>query len=347
MKVELYIAGQRVDLSEDELILFNYTQEELDNPTYLKNSYSQTLTLAGTPTNNALFGELFRVDRETIVGGVPISGAYFNATKKTPFQLFAETGEELASGYVKIDGIESEGGAVSYKVSLYGGLGSFFYDLSYDDNGDEMSLADLVYHDKTDTEIDLTATTLDITAANIYDLWQELLGGTSTFDWVNILNFAPCNNGTPKDFDAKKAIIGYTQFFNIPYVSGDFSWNSTAQGILVNMENDHDEWEMRDLRAYLQRPVISVKEVLLAIQRTTTYDLVYDEDWFDASNPRYEDAWVTLPIYKDSEGDYTGVALADIIKGTMTPAAFLISYARTFGLVFKVEGFLYFPFVIR
>ncbi|MBO7330359.1 MAG: hypothetical protein J6U52_01040, partial [Alistipes sp.] len=256
-----------------------------------------------------------------------------------PFQLFAETGELLASGYVKLDKISVRRKRdITYHVSLYGGLGSFFYDLSYDDNGDEMSLADIVYHDKTDTEIDLEATTLDITAANIYDLWQELLGSTSTFDWANILTFAPCNNGYPKDFDAKKAIIGYTQFYNIPYVSGDFSWNSAAQGILVNMENNHDEWEMRDLRAYLQRPVLSVKEILLAIQRTTTYDLIYNDEWFDDTNPRYAEAWLTLPVYKAEDGDYTGISLRDLIKGTMTPAAFLISYARTFGLVFKVEG---------
>ena len=64
-KISLYIAGQPVDLDEQSFILFNYTMEEMSNPTIVRNSFSQSITLQGTPRNNKIFGSIFRADRQT------------------------------------------------------------------------------------------------------------------------------------------------------------------------------------------------------------------------------------------------------------------------------------------
>ena len=77
-KVNLYIDGRRVDLGSESLILMTYQQEDLYNPTIVKNSYSQQLKLAGTPTNNSIFNDAFRLDR--------VSEGGFNPRTKTPFQ---------------------------------------------------------------------------------------------------------------------------------------------------------------------------------------------------------------------------------------------------------------------
>ncbi|MBQ5863836.1 MAG: hypothetical protein IIW66_00385, partial [Bacteroidales bacterium] len=75
----LYIGGVEADLDNNALILFNYTQEDLQNPTIVKNSYSQQVTLKGTDVNNRIFGSFFRNDRTT--------GSGFNALQKTPFTI--------------------------------------------------------------------------------------------------------------------------------------------------------------------------------------------------------------------------------------------------------------------
>ena len=154
-KISLYIADRQVDLDDQSFILFNYTMEDLSNPTIVKNSFSQQITLKGTANNNAIFGDAFRLDRQVGNNGGQ-AGADFNPSVKTPFVIYNEMGEILESGYAKLDTITRKRNAVEYKVSLYGGLGSFLYSLSYDVNGNKRTLADLDYlgTGNTDSELD-------------------------------------------------------------------------------------------------------------------------------------------------------------------------------------------------
>ena len=48
-KISLYIGEQLVDLDDQSFILFNYQMDDLSNPTIVKNSFSQQITLKGTP----------------------------------------------------------------------------------------------------------------------------------------------------------------------------------------------------------------------------------------------------------------------------------------------------------
>ena len=141
-RISLYIAGHRVDLSDESFILFNYTMEDLSNPTIVKNSFSQQISLKGTPTNNQVFGDFFRVDRKVDYNSSEV-GPGFNPSKKTPFAIYNELDEILESGYCKLDEVEKDGEDVTYKISLYGGLGSFLFSLSYDEAGNKRTLADL------------------------------------------------------------------------------------------------------------------------------------------------------------------------------------------------------------
>ena len=68
-KVQLYIGGKRADLDDGSFILFTYTAEELTNPTIVRNSFSRQITLKGTPTNDEIFGHIYRNDRLTQYGG--------------------------------------------------------------------------------------------------------------------------------------------------------------------------------------------------------------------------------------------------------------------------------------
>ena len=128
-KISLYIAGQKVDLDDQSFILFNYTMEDLSNPTIVKNSFSQQITLKGTPVNNRVFGRAFNLDRSIAYQGGE-TGADFDPSRKTPFTIYNEMDEILESGYVKLDSVSRTGANIEYKISLYGGLGSFFYALS-------------------------------------------------------------------------------------------------------------------------------------------------------------------------------------------------------------------------
>ena len=192
-KISLYIADQLVDLDDQSFILFNYQMDDLSNPTIVKNSFSQQITLKGTPANNKIFGGSFRLDRRIGNSGGN-SGVDFNASQKTPFVIYNEMSEILQSGYVKLDSVSRVGADIQYKITLYGGLGSFFYALSYDENGNKRTLADLDYlgTSNPDAELDFA-----ITKEAVQEAWRRLQQDQTASPIWDIINFAPAYNGIP------------------------------------------------------------------------------------------------------------------------------------------------------
>jgi len=295
--IELYINDSRVDLDSEALILFNYRFEDLSNPTIVKNSYSQNITLKNTDTNNRIFGAFFRSDRM-------IAGPLFDPKRKVPFKLF-DGGTLLEAGYAKLEQVVTKNGvAHEYKVGLYGGLGSFFYALSYDENGNKRTLASLDYG----RNIGFT-----INAATVADAWSTLQPGpyTGANKW-DIVNFAPCYNGIPTDdFDADKMIVKVDEV-GLPATrqEGDNTYRAYENMSLVKLGRQVNEWEAHDLRSYLQRAVLRFRAVLQAIgdpNQNGGFLVAVDSTFFNDDNPYYNDLWITLPqIHKLnglSEGD--------------------------------------------
>ena len=265
-KITLYIADRLVDLDEQSFILLNYTMEDLTNPTIVKNSFSQQITIKGTANNNAIFGDAFRLDRKVGNNG-GIAGADFNPLRKTPFAIYNEMNEVLESGYCRLDSAIRKKGSIEYKITLFGGLGSFLYSLSYDDNGEKKSLASLDYlgTDDSDTELDFA-----INATNVAAAWKRVEDSQDVIDDIwDVINFAPAYNGIPDgDFSADKAVVVPSKIGLQDTISGHTLKSGYA---LVNLSENCDEWSVKDLRSYLQRPVFSMRAFLEAIKGSTTY----------------------------------------------------------------------------
>ena len=306
-KLTLYIGNKAVDLSDDSLVVMNYTAEELSNPTIVKNSYSQQITLPATPNNNDIFGNIYRLDRSIMYSG-GYTGIGFNPLVRTPFQIFDDLGQIVESGYVKLDAIKRNGTNITYSISLYGGLGSFFYSLSYNDEGDKLTLADLEYLDGAKGELDF-----NINAANVNEAWNGLKNGypdgEENAKWA-VINFAPTYSGIPDNFDADKAIayIGTsgTSAFGMPTSqSADGKTYKTIDGYtLINFGKAHSGDELRELRSYLQRPVVSMKRIFEGIRRLAKrkgFTLSLDGNFFSESNPYYNKTWMLLPPMTDVE----------------------------------------------
>lgn len=420
-RIALYIADRKVDLDDQGLVLLNYAMEDLTNPTIVKNSYSQQITLPGTPDNNKIFGGSFRLDRRIANQGGN-AGVDFNPSQKTPFTIYNEMNEVLESGYAKLDSVSRNGADVQYKVTLYGGLGSFLYGLSYDDEGNKKTLADITYlnGNNPETELDFV-----INKNNIQESWSRLLhtdvtlspfhtdigkslkvtgeispdgaadrvyqyrvnglvrlriaarrpnsslyamavcldsngnvlqvyeqgqGSGTAYDYSSydltlpekaytlrvyrntnnptasiiispiwdILNFAPAYNGIPDgDFSADKAVVKPGDV-NLDDEVGDYT---TKNGYcLVNLSKAMTEWEVKDLRSYLQRPVLSMKAFLTALQRAS------NAGGYNVSMPFLDKAdfapfkamWLTLPMlpslgtFRQSSGDLSMIMVASL-----------------------------------
>lgn len=329
-RISLYIEDNLVDIDNQNLVLFNYTMEDLSNPTIVRNSYSQQITIPATPSNNRIFGDYFRLDR--------VTGSGFNVLVRTPFRIYNELGEILESGYCKLDSVQSNGRNIySYSISLYGGLGGFFYSLTYNDDGSVKNLGDLTYKDGNGVEFVPNEKTFNLTAQNMDYCWLTLNDGyvRSETAWCNVMNFAPCYNGIPSDFDAKKVLIGSNDFLYIN-PSGTAGVNDRPHpnsngAYLVSMESDKDAEEMRDYRTYLQRPVLSVRSFLDAVVASGGFSMSEGaEDVFS------DDMWMTLQL-PTRESSYTSYPMKNLFNGTMSPADFLISLAKSFGMVFLCD----------
>jgi len=223
-KISLYIADQLVDLDDQSFILFNYQMDDLSNPTIVKNSFSQQITLKGTANNNKIFGHYFKTDRRISNTGGD-TGTDFNASQKTPFTIYDEMGHILESGYIKLDSISRQGADIQYKVTLYGGLGSFFYALSYDENGNKRNLASLDYLGTSNPERELD---FRITAENVKSAWYALRIGGDGFPLLS--------HTTKVFFLASGAIVAtsYEEFYINKYdVSGAGNMTIEIKGHVV------------------------------------------------------------------------------------------------------------------
>lgn len=279
--IRLFINGTQVDLGDDISIHYTYTEDDLNNPTVVKNSFSKTVTLEGTKTNNDLFGHYWNIERTT--------GGGFNASKKAPFELYIGT-ELYESGYVKLDNVDCISGTYKYNCTLYGGLGDFFYNLATNNNtGDKLKLSDLEF----DHNLEFT-----INIDTVKEAWDALKNKTQG-KWQDI-NFMTAYNGYPDDFDANKVVVNTngTTLQKSAYEDGK-SYGTTQGFVLGELPEDMTEWDIRDLRSYNQRPCIRMKSIINACcnpQNNGGYTVVKDPEFFNENNPYWSSTWMTLPM---------------------------------------------------
>lgn len=304
--IELYISNRKIDLDNQSLVQMNYTAEELSNPTIVKNSYSRQVAIKGTPNNNNVFGGLFELSRRTVVSSSSQSGVNFNPMQKAPFIMF-RNGEIIERGYIRLDQIERKGESVSYKITLFGGLGEFFYSLSFFENGDKKNLASLQYTTKrsSDNELDFT-----ISASAISQAWSAMQSGVTSGLW-SVINFAPAYNGIPSDsLSPDKAIIRASDAGLQTSVTEDGKTYGTVNGwALVQLNKEYTEWQTKDFRSYLQRPVISIRKIIEACCNPSNnggFSVELDPAFFNESNPYWSKTWLSMPLLNTLEIAATG-----------------------------------------
>lgn len=302
--LKLYINDRLVEFTQDPQVLYTYQTTDMSNPTAVKNSFSKTITIDGTPNNNDIFGHYWNLERYLLNGGE--GGAYFNSSKKVPFQLYM--GSDLyEEGYCKLDNIHKEGSTIKYDISLYGGLGDFFYCLSASDSGDKKKLSDLTYLPGGGTdEFDFTANIESVNTA-----WG-VLRGTVNPNFENnkkwkVINFCPAYNGKPSDFNADKIIInssGTTLQYGAKNADDDKWYYMKNRWTVATLPEEMTEWDVRDLRSYLQRPVIKMSSIIEACcnpDNNGGYEVELDPDFFTDDNPYWSKTFLTLPLIQNLE----------------------------------------------
>lgn len=297
----LYIADELVDLDKESIITMNYLLEDSNNPTIVKNSFSKNITLPATANNNAIFGHIYDLTRKTIIDADNLTGSNFNTLKRTPFKLFIDSAL-VESGYIQLISINKTNGVPRYTIQAYGGLGDFFYNLMYDENGDKRNLASLNFGFDGYEGDAADEMNFNISKEVVANSWACVPRDTR-HDFANAITFIPAYNGVSSDFDASHALLNYanigeTTLPNNITVEGK-RYGPYNQYGLIEFKRPMDETEVRDLRSYLQRPALSVRSLFTACAKSENnggYSVVLDESFFNEDNALYHDAYITLPL---------------------------------------------------
>lgn len=319
--IKLYISNQEVDFSSELSMPFTYQLKDVNNPTIIKNPFTKTINIVGTKNNNKIFGDIYNVNREQLFDAEKLVGAYYNPSIRTPFSIF-RNGELIESGYMQLNSVTLKNKLINYEITLYGGLGDFFYSLMYNKNSEPLKLSDLVYgvideetglpFEDVDREMDFT-----INKEFVYECFNNV-GDDNGGLLSDYITFVPSYNGLPENFDSDKVLINT---YKNSYWSG--TTETTVDGktygtynnyVLAQLPRKYTEWEMLDLRSYLQRPAIKMSKIIDACCNPANnggYSVELDSDFFNSDNPYYNDAWVALPLLTNLEKEKNNITTAE------------------------------------
>lgn len=317
--VELYIEGYKVDLREGTTIAFNYTSTDTEDPTAIKNTFSTTLTLDGTKNNNDIFGHIWRLDKTiTNVEINPDGGVInnngglfvnFDATKRVNFQLI-NNGEVFESGYIQLTEVNVSNSNISYNITLYGGLGDFFYTLMYNEDSDkEKTLEDLYFGWKSNLEEENTSILGTWNRNFIANSWKNIQNNNSgTFE--SDITAIPVYNGEYPNFDSNKIVVDvinystYSQYLPNQIYSGadaesPYTYFRPYKGkySLVEVPRSLVEWEAKEFRSQYQRTGLRFSSLFNAISNPVNnggFKVVLDDKI--KNTPYYKNSYVLMNV---------------------------------------------------
>ena len=364
MTYELYINGKKVEFESTGIsILFQRQRTDYTNPTIVKNSFTKTIKLPGTKINSSIFNEIWKLDR------VQWTNA-FNASKRTPFILM-NNGALVEQGYVKLNNIvwNSSTNSYTYEVTLYGELGNLLYGLSYniDSVTEEVSPLTLADLDFGFNEFRISKDLIDYA-------WKRLDNNSSTsgdnYKIFDTINFMVSYDGIPQanNFDTKTVWCSVDRKADVRWKDKNYYANQFPSEIvednvtykyintrlskmdpedhyaLMELKKDLTPLEMRDLRSYLLRPVINIKKMFEAIGNYINTHYGYTLDMSDPFFNTYDfkSTWMTLSMLYEIDPDVesgTKFTKKQLLSNTSSPASYLISFCKIYGIYLDVDYF--------
>lgn len=226
--IELYIENKKIDLTDELEVNFTYETIDPEKLSSIKNSFSKTVNIPGTASNNITFGHIFRHDRYIPVPdpNQPLPASidnYYDPHRRVNW-LINKNGTLINRGYCTLDNIIVKNERdITYQLTLYGGIGEFFYNLSYnsDEDSTPKTLSNLFWKWRPKLTLNGNGSelsskeedenTLYRASAEIISQSYHLLKPTDdNGDYTNInedVVFVPCYTGYYEDFDAKHCIV--------------------------------------------------------------------------------------------------------------------------------------------
>ena len=123
----------------------------------------------------------------------------------------------------------------------------------------------------------------------------------------SFVGFIPAYNGLYENFDNETCLINTAGDTLFPKSASDGGTTYTPYNgyALAQLNRAYTEWEIRDLRSYMQRPVLKLSKLIETICRkeNSGYDVIFDDYFFNYANPYWSKSFVALPLLGSSEDE--------------------------------------------
>ena len=167
ISTEIYIEGYKLDLLQDISTEFNYTIDDVKDFGSRNTSYSKTINISGTATNNKIFGFIFDLGNANFTDNtLPNVNYNFNASKSAQCRIFIDK-VQIFKGTLRILEIVVDNKTIEYQCSVFGELGGFITAL-----GNKR----LSGNTNIDDDLDFSAYNHTYNITNIKASWDTIAG---------------------------------------------------------------------------------------------------------------------------------------------------------------------------
>jgi hypothetical protein len=196
ISTEIYVEEQKIDLLQDISTEFTYAIDDVSEFGSRNTSYSKTISIPGTATNNLVFGYIFELNNANFTDNtLPNVGYNFNVTKQANCKIFIDK-VQIFKGTLRILEIVIDKETIEYQCSVFGELGGFINQLG----------------NKRLEDLDFSAYNHTYSVANISSSWDNPGGSGYYYPLIDYGNVSTGVNGVlKKDFQ-------YTTFRPALYV---------------------------------------------------------------------------------------------------------------------------------
>lgn len=272
--MKLYIDNQEVYFDKDFDVNMTFKFLDTYNPSAVKSSYSKTVSIPDCIENARIFS---------------------NLKARYSFELYQDDGGSLLEkGYCTLDKVKTTELVKTYDITLYGGLGDFFYNLKGDDDNPK-TLASLYWghvtgKSKAREELDPIMTWNNQYVYNTWftpsenSIWDTFRAVPCIYDDKILkknLTIVPAEDGL---FPRTGSTEG-----SRPFVGSDLS-----EALLV--ESDENTcYAKQDFRSDLMPLGIKYKSIIEAIcnpENNGGYTVDLDPDFFKESNPYWTNTFL-------------------------------------------------------
>jgi hypothetical protein len=196
ISTEIYVEDRKIDLLQDISTEFTYAIDDVSEFGSRNTSFSKTISIPGTATNNLVFGYIFELNNANFTDNtLPNVGYNFNVTKQANCKIFIDK-VQIFKGTLRILEIVIDKETIEYQCSVFGELGGFINQLG----------------NKRLEDLDFSAYNHTYSVANISSSWDNPGGSGYYYPLIDYGNVSTGVNGVlKKDFQ-------YTTFRPALYV---------------------------------------------------------------------------------------------------------------------------------